>query len=78
MSTTERAARVLKSLKDEEWRTLAGLEEAATGHGTADVGRLSRMSRLPSERVRFAVGQAREERAGQPPGFGVCPDEGGG
>ncbi|MGP8125071.1 MAG: RIO1 family regulatory kinase/ATPase [Nitrososphaerales archaeon] len=57
MSTTERAARVLKSLKDEEWRTLAGLEEAATGHGTADVGRLSRMSRLPSERVRFAVGQ---------------------
>jgi RIO kinase 2 len=57
MSTTERAARVLKSLKDEEWRTLAGLEEAATGHGTADVGRLGRMSRLPIERVRFAVGQ---------------------
>jgi RIO kinase 2 len=57
MSTTERAARVLKSLKDEEWRTLAGLEEAATGHGTADIGRLARMSRLPLERVRFAVGQ---------------------
>ena len=57
MSTTERAARVLKSLKDEEWRTLAGLEEAATGHGTADIGRLARMSRLPPERVRFAVGQ---------------------
>lgn len=57
MSTTERAARVLKSLKDEEWRTLAGLEEAATGHGTADIGRLARMSRLPIERVRFAVGQ---------------------
>ena len=57
MSTTERAARVLKSLKDEEWRTLAGLEEAATGHGTADIGRLSRMSRLPLERVRFAVSQ---------------------
>jgi RIO kinase 2 len=57
MSTTERAARVLKSLKDEEWRTLTGLEEAATGHGTADVGRLARMSRLPPERVRFAVGQ---------------------
>ncbi|MGD0478108.1 MAG: RIO1 family regulatory kinase/ATPase [Nitrososphaerales archaeon] len=57
MSTTERAARILKSLKDEEWRTLAGLEEAATGHGTADIGRLARMSRLPLERVRFAVGQ---------------------
>ena len=57
MSTTERAARVLKSLKDEEWRTLAGLEEAASGHGTADVGRLARMSRLPAERVRFAIGQ---------------------
>jgi RIO kinase 2 len=56
LSTTERAARVLKSLKDEEWRTLSGLEEAATGHGTADVGRLARMSRLPPERVRFAVG----------------------
>lgn len=57
MSTTERAAHVLKSLKDEEWRTLAGLEEAATGHGTADIGRLARMSRLPRERVKFAVGQ---------------------
>lgn len=57
MSTTERAARALKSVKDEEWRTLSGLEEAATGHGTADVGRLARMSRLPPERVRFAVGQ---------------------
>jgi len=57
MSTTERAARLLKSLKEEEWRTLVGLEEAASGHGTADVGRLSRMSRLPAERVRFAVEQ---------------------
>jgi RIO kinase 2 len=57
MSTTERAARVLKSLKDEEWRTLGGLEEATTGHGTADLGRLARMSRLPLERVRFAVWQ---------------------
>lgn len=55
MSSIERAAHVLKSLKDEEWRTLAGLERAATGHGTADIGRLSRMSRLPSERVKFAV-----------------------
>jgi RIO kinase 2 len=55
MSSIERAAHVLKSLKDEEWRTLAGLERAATGHGTADLGRLSRMSRLPVERVRFAV-----------------------
>ncbi len=55
MSSIERAAHVLKSLKDEEWRTLAGLERAATGSGTADLGRLSRMSRLPVERVRFAV-----------------------
>ncbi len=54
MSTTENAARVLKSLKDEEWRTLAGLERALTGYGTPDLGRLSRMSRLPPERVRFA------------------------
>ncbi len=55
MSTTENAARVLKSLKDEEWRTLAGLERASTGNGTPDLGRLSRMSRLPPERVRFAT-----------------------
>ncbi len=55
MSTTENAARVLKSLKDEEWRTLAGLERASTGYGTPDLGRLSRMSRLPPERVHFAT-----------------------
>jgi RIO kinase 2 len=55
MSTTENAARVLKSLKDEEWRTLAGLERSSSGYGTPDLGRLSRMSRLPSERVRFAA-----------------------
>lgn len=55
MSTTENAARVLKSLKDEEWRTLAGLERSTTGSGTPDLGRLSRMSRLPLERVRFAT-----------------------
>ena len=46
----------MKSVKDEEWRTLAGLERTSSGHGTADVGRLSRMSRLPSERVKFAIG----------------------
>jgi RIO kinase 2 len=55
MSTIENAARVLKSLKDEEWRTLAGLERSSTGYGTPDLGRLSRMSRLPPERVRFAT-----------------------
>jgi RIO kinase 2 len=55
MSTTETAARVLKSLKDEEWRTLAGLERATSGSGTPDLGRLSRMSRLPPARVRFAT-----------------------
>ncbi len=55
MSTVENAARALKSLKDEEWRTLAGLERASSGSGTPDMGRLSRMSRLPLERVRFAT-----------------------
>ncbi len=55
MSTTENAARVLKSLKDEEWRTLAGLERSSSGYGTPDLGRLSRMSRLPPERVKFAT-----------------------
>jgi RIO kinase 2 len=55
MSTTENAARILKSLKDEEWRTLAGLERSASGYGTPDLGRLSRMSRLPPDRVMFAT-----------------------
>ncbi len=57
MSTTERAARVLKSLKDEEWRALAGLERAARGPGTGDVGMISRLGRLPPDRVMFAVDQ---------------------
>ena len=55
MSSTENAARVLKSLKEEEWRTLAGLERSTGGYGTPDFGRLSRMSRLPLDRVRFAT-----------------------
>jgi RIO kinase 2 len=55
LSTTEEAARVLKSLKDEEWRTLAGLERVSFSYGTGDIGRLSRVSRLPIERVKFAL-----------------------
>lgn len=55
MSTAEEAARVLKSVKDEEWRTLAGLERSSSGSGTPDLRRLSRMARLPLERVRFAT-----------------------
>jgi RIO kinase 2 len=55
LSSTERAAKALKSLKDEEWRTLAGLERASGGFGTPDLGRLARMSRLPPDRVRFAT-----------------------
>ena len=55
MSTTENAARVLKSLRDEEWRTLAGMERSTAGYGTPDLGRLSRMSRLPPDRIMFAT-----------------------
>jgi RIO kinase 2 len=55
LSTTEEAARALKSLKDEEWRTLAGLERVSFTYGSADLGRLSRVSRLPGERVKFAL-----------------------
>jgi len=55
LSSVESAARALKALKDEEWRTLAGLERTSAGYGTADIGRLSRSSRLPKERVSFAV-----------------------
>ncbi|QQG49201.1 MAG: hypothetical protein HY247_02500 [archaeon] len=55
MSSIERAARILKTVKDEEWRTLAALERIATSYGSADRGRLSRSARLPQERVSFAV-----------------------
>lgn len=55
MSSTDRAARVLKTLKDEEWRTLAGLERSSSGFGTPDAARLARMSRLPLDRVKFAT-----------------------
>ena len=55
MSTTENAAKVFKAVKDEEWRTLAGLERSTSGYGTPDIARLARMSRLPLERVRFAT-----------------------
>lgn len=57
MSTTERAARALKGIKDEEWKVLAGLERTTSTIGTADIGRLSRTCRLPWERVEFAVGE---------------------
>lgn len=57
MSSIERAARELKGIKDEEWRVLAGLERTTSTIGAADVGRLSRASRLPRERVAFAVNE---------------------
>jgi RIO kinase 2 len=57
LSSVERASRVLKSLKDEEWRTLAGMERASRAYGTADLGMVSRLSRLPLERVSFALDQ---------------------
>ncbi|HYC12055.1 MAG TPA: RIO1 family regulatory kinase/ATPase [Nitrososphaerales archaeon] len=57
MSSVERASRVLKSLKDEEWKTLVGIERASSAHGTSDGGMISRLSRLPTERVSFALGQ---------------------
>ncbi|MBI3841265.1 MAG: hypothetical protein HY297_04860 [Thaumarchaeota archaeon] len=70
MSTTERAARALKTVKDEEWRTLAGLERTASGYGTADLGRLSRTAKLPIERVRFAVGELLRKGLAQKKGSG--------
>jgi RIO kinase 2 len=57
LSSVERAARVLKAVKDEEWRTLAGMEKASTTHGTMNPGMVSRLSHLPLERVTFAVNE---------------------
>jgi RIO kinase 2 len=48
---------VLKSIKDEEWRTLGGLERGAMLYGTADSGMISRLSKLPRDRVHFALNQ---------------------
>ena len=56
-SSAERAARVLKSVKDEEWRALVGLERGAMLYGTADSGMVSRLSKLPRDRVTFALDQ---------------------
>jgi RIO kinase 2 len=55
MSSIERAARVVKTLKDEEWKTLAALERVSMGQGAADAGRLARASRQPVDRVEFAL-----------------------
>jgi RIO kinase 2 len=55
LSSAERAARILKVLKDEEWRALLGLERASMSYGYADAGMLSRLSKLPMDRTRFAL-----------------------
>lgn len=55
MSSSERAARILKSLKAEEWKALEGLERALMAYGTADSGMVSRRSRVPHERTIFAL-----------------------
>ena len=55
LSTIERAAHIIKTLKAEEWMTLAGLERAAKNSGTADHGMVSRLSALPVERAKFAI-----------------------
>ncbi len=57
MSSTERAARVVKLLKEEEWKTLEGLERASSSIGFADAGMISRLAHLPIERVNFALDQ---------------------
>lgn len=77
LSTTEDAARVLKSLKDEEWRTLAGLERSSSGYGTPDIGRLARMSRLPIERVCYATGALQKKGLVTRRGLGYVLTRGG-
>jgi len=57
LSSTERAARLVKLLKAEEWKTLEGLERASEKVGFADQGIISRLSGLPIERVNFALGE---------------------
>ncbi len=60
-SSIDRAARFIKTLKDEEWRTLRGLERASVAFGPADPGMISRLARLPRERVRYALDKLNEK-----------------
>ena len=55
MSSVELAARALKSVKDEEWRALSGLEKASSTYGTADERMVSRLAKMPRERAAFAL-----------------------
>jgi len=55
LSSTERAARLVKLLTSEEWRTLRGLELAALSQGHGDSGMISRLAGIPPERANFAL-----------------------
>jgi RIO kinase 2 len=62
LSSVERAAREVKLLKDEEWKTLLGLERASMSYGFGDEGMISRLCLLPVERVRFALDRLSKKR----------------
>lgn len=57
---------MIRSLKAEEWKALAGLEKAAKSSGTADAGMVSRLSGMPLERAKFAIVElTKKELAGK-------------
>lgn len=55
MDPTERAARLVKLLKEEEWKALVSVEKASLSEGPSNIERITRISRMPKERVWFAL-----------------------
>ncbi len=56
------AASAIKLLKDEEWRTLRGLEKATIGSRSTNFDAVVRLSGQPAERVRFALEELAQRR----------------
>jgi RIO kinase 2 len=61
MSSTERAAREVKGLREEEMKVMLALERGAITIGPTDAGVISRLSSLPPERVEFAIRELRRK-----------------
>jgi RIO kinase 2 len=56
------AAGLIKQLKDEEWRTLRGLEKCMIGGRSTNFDAVVRMSGQPAERVRFALDELNKRK----------------
>ncbi len=55
MDPTEKAARLVKVLKDEEWKALLAIERVCLSPGPSTAERIASESGMPIERVEFAL-----------------------